>query len=86
MKKQFKWIWYAIWGVITLVGGGGTLFSWMPRTPGMFYGGCAMLAVSAFLGASLVMRARGAEWKKAWLRGAIVVAIYAVFVFATVYL
>ena len=49
MKKQFKWIWYAIWGVITLVGGGGTLFSWMPRTPGMFYGGCAMLAASVIV-------------------------------------
>ena len=86
MKKQFKWIWYAIWGVITLVGGGGTLFSWMPRTPGMFYGGCAMLAVSAFLGTALLMRAKGVEWNKAWLRGAVVTVIYAVFVAMTLYL
>lgn len=86
MKKKCNWIWYAIWGVIALVGGGGTLFSWMPRTPGMFYGGCAMLAVSAFLGTALVLRARGAAWKNACLRGAVVTAIYAVFVAATVYL
>lgn len=39
MKKQCKWIWYAVWALICLVGGGGTLFSWMPRTPAMFYGG-----------------------------------------------
>lgn len=46
MKKQFKWIWPVLWLVICLFGGGGTLFSWMPRTPAMFYGGLAMLTVA----------------------------------------
>ena len=85
MKKQFKWIWYALWLLIALVGGGGTLFSWMPRTPGMFYGGCAMLVVSVAVGTMLVLVARGKEWKKAWLPGVIAGIVYAAIVAIVVY-
>ena len=80
MKKQFKWIWYALWLLIALVGGGGTLFSWMPRTPGMFYGGIAMLVFSVAVGTMLVLVARGKEWKKAWLPGVIAGIVYAAIV------
>lgn len=85
MKKSFKWIWYALWLLIALVGGGGTLFSWMPRTPGMFYGGIAMLVVSVTLGTMLVLVARGKEWKKAWLPGVIAGVVYAAIVAIVVY-
>ena len=86
MKKQFKWIWYAIWALICLVGGGGTLFSWMPRTPGMFYGGCAMLVVSMIGGTILLLMAKGKPFKKAWLPGVIVGAVYAAVLALIVYL
>ena len=74
MKKKAAWIWFALWGAICLVGGGGTLFSWMPRTPAMFYGGCAMLVISVALGTALVRMARG---KKAWPAGVIAGGVYA---------
>ena len=67
MKKQYKWIWYPIWLLIVLFGGGGTLFSWMPRTPGMFYGGIAMLTVGVGLCQWLMALAMGKP--KSWLWG-----------------
>lgn len=85
MKKQRKWIWYALWAGIVLMGGGGTLFSWMPRTPMMFYGGCAMLVAAVAAGATLVLMARGREFRKAWLPGVISGVIYAAVVAAVVY-
>ena len=86
MKKQFKWIWYAIWLLICLVGGGGTLFSWMPRTDAMFYGGCAMLVLSAVLGVWLYLLARGKTFKEALLPGVIAGAVYGGVLALTVYL
>ena len=80
MKKKFNWIWYAIWLLICLVGGGGTLFSWMPRTPAMFYGGCAMLTLSAVLGTWLFLMTKGKKFKEIWLHGVISGAVYAVVV------
>ena len=76
MKKERKWIWYALWLVIILIGGGGTLFSWMPRTDVMFYGGCAMLIVAVLAGVTLVLAARGKTWKHALTVGAISTIIY----------
>lgn len=75
-KKGFKWIWYAIWLIIALVGGGGTLFSWMPRTDAMFYGGCAMLIVSVLLGVTLLLVAKEKSWKQALITGAISASVY----------
>ena len=66
MKKQFKWLWPVLWLVIALFGGGGTLFSWMPRTPGMFYGGLAMLTVA--VGVSEGLLALAMCKPKSWLR------------------
>lgn len=66
MKKQFKWIWYAIWLLICLVGGGCTLFSWMPRTPAMFYGGYAMLVVAVAIGQWLMALAKGKNKSYLW--------------------
>ena len=86
MKKQFKWIWYAIWALICLVGGGGALFSWMPRTPALFYGGCAMLVVSVIGGTILLLLAKGKPFKKAWLPGVIAGAVYAAVLALIVYL
>ena len=86
MKKQFKWIWYALWLLIALVGGGCTLFSWMPRTPGMFYGGCAMLIASAMLGIWMLLLANGKEFKKVWLPSVIAGAIYGGIMALIVYL
>ena len=80
MKKNFKWIWYAIWLLAALVGGGGTLFSWMPRTPAMFYGGCAMLILAAVLGTWLFLLTKGKKFKEIWLRGVIAGVVYAVVV------
>jgi len=85
MKKKFNWIWYVVWLLICLVGGGGTLFSWMPRTPAMFYGGCAMLVVAVMAGVTLVIMARGRGFKKAWLPAVISGIIYAAVVAAVVY-
>ena len=85
MKKQFKWIWYAVWLLICLVGGGCTLFSWMPRTPGMFYGGCAMLILSAVFGTWMLLLAKGKECKKIWLHGVIAGAVYAAVIAIVVY-
>ncbi len=85
VKKQFRWIWYAIWGLVCLVGGGGTLFSWMPRTPAMFYGGCAMLVLSVVLGVWLLLLAKGKPFQKAWLPSVIAGAAYAAVVAAIVY-
>ena len=85
MKKGFKWIWYAIWLVICLVGGGGTLFSWMPRTDAMFYGGCVMLIVAVILGVTLVLVAREKTWKQALITGAISGAVYAGVIATIVY-
>ena len=85
MKKQFKWIWYAQWLIIALVGGGGTLFSWMPRTAMMFYGGCAMLILAVVLGVTLLMVAREKTWKKALVTGAISGAVYGALIAAIVY-
>ena len=82
MKKKTNWIWFALWGLICLVGGGGTLFSWMPRTPGMFYGGCAMLVLAVAVGTALVRMARG---KKAWPAGVIAGVVYAAVVAAIVF-
>ena len=82
MKKRTNWIWFALWGLICLVGGGGTLFSWMPRTPGMFWGGCAMLLLSVMAGTALVRMARG---KKPWLAGVIAGVMYAAVVAAIVF-
>ncbi len=86
MKKQFKWIWYALWLLIAAIGGGGTLFSWMPRTDGMFYGGCAMLIVSVAVGTLLVLLARGKTFKKARLPAVIGGAVYTAVIAAVVYL
>ena len=86
MKKKFNWIWYAVWLLIVLVGGGGTLFSWMPRTPGMFYGGCAMLAVSAIVGPMLLLLAKSKGFKKAATTGLIFGAAYAAVVALVLYL
>ena len=86
MKKQFKWIWYAIWLLVCLVGGGCTLFSWMPRTPAMFYGGSAMLVLAVTLGTALLLMAKGKPFKKAWLPGVIVGAVYAAVLALIVYL
>ena len=86
MKKEFKWIWYALWLIIALVGGGGTLFSWMPRTAGMFYGGCAMLIVAVILGVALVLATKGKTWKKALITGAISGVVYTGVLAAIVYL
>jgi len=69
MKKQFKWIWPVLWLVICLFGGGGTLFSWMPRTPAMFYGGLAMLTVACGVSEGMLAMAMGKP--KSWLRGMI---------------
>ena len=69
MKKQYKWIWYPIWLMIALFGGGGTLFSWMPRTPGMFYGGIAMLTMG--FGISQWLLALAAGKPKSWLWGGV---------------
>ena len=85
MKKQFKWIWYAVWLLICLVGGGCTLFSWMPRTPGMFYGGCTMLVLSAMFGTWMLLLAKGKEFKKIWLHGVIAGAVYAAVIAIVVY-
>ncbi len=85
MKKQIKWIWPAIWGLIVLAGGGGTLFSWMPRTPGMFYGGCTMLLLSVMAGTVLVLMARGKAFCKACLPGLLAGAVYAALVAAILY-
>ena len=85
MKKGFKWIWYAIWLVIVLVGGGGTLFSWMPRTDMMFYGGCAMLIAAVVLGVTLLLVAKEKTWKKALVTGAISGAVYGGLIAAIVY-
>ena len=86
MKKQFKWIWYALWLIIALVGGGGTLFSWMPRTDAMFYGGCAMLIVAVILGVALILVTKGKQWKTALITGAISGAVYTGVLAAIVYL
>ena len=86
MKKKTNWIWFALWGLICLVGGGGTLFSWMPRTPGMFYGGCAMLVISAILGPVLLLLAKGKTTKKAATAGLIFGAGYAVVIGLVLYL
>ena len=64
MKKKFNWIWYAVWLLIVLVGGGGTLFSWMARTDQMFYPGCAMLIASAIIGPMLILLAKGRPFKR----------------------
>ena len=86
MKKQLKWIWYVLWLLIAAIGGGGTLFSWMPRTDGMFYGGCAILITSVTVGILLVLLARGKTFKKAWLPAVIGGAVYAAVIAAVVYL
>ena len=78
MKKQIKWIWYALWLIIALVGGGGTLFSWMPRTDAMFFGGCAMLIAASFAGVTLFLATCGKAWKQAVIRGVIGAAVYTV--------
>ena len=85
MKKQIKWIWYAIWLIIALVGGGGTLFSWMPRTDAMFYGGCAMLVAAVFAGVTLLLAAREKAWKQALIAGAISSAVYTAVLALVVY-
>ena len=86
MKKKFNWIWYAIWLLICLVGGGGTLFSWMPRTDAMFYGGSAMLVLSAILGVWLYLLARGKRFKEALIPGLIAGAVYGGILALTVFL
>ena len=86
MKKEFKWIWYALWLIIALVGGGGTLFSWMPRTAGMFYGGCAMLIVAFILGLTLLLVTREKSWKQAFKTGFIGGAVYTVILALIVFL
>ncbi|MBQ5953046.1 MAG: right-handed parallel beta-helix repeat-containing protein [Lachnospiraceae bacterium] len=86
MEKQRKWIWFAVWGIIVLVGGGGTLFSWMPRTPGMFYGGCAMLIFSAVAGMFLLRLSRGKTVKQSLISGLVFGAVYAAVMAAVVYL
>lgn len=85
MKKKFNWIWYVVWLLICLVGGGGTLFSWMPRTPAMFYGGIAMLVVSVIGGTILLLMVKGKTFQKAWLPGVIAGVVYAAVVATTVY-
>ncbi len=86
MKKKCNWIWYAVWMLIVLVGGGGTLFSWMPRTDAMFYGGCAMLIVSAILGPMLLLLSKGKPFQKVWLPSLLFGAIYSGILAAIVYL
>lgn len=86
MKKERKWIWYVLWIILIVVGGGGTLFGWMPRTPAMFYGGCAMLAVSVTGGAILLLMAKGKPFCKVWLPGLIAGVVYAVVVAGIVYI
>lgn len=86
MKKPLKWIWYAIWLLICLVGGGCTLFSWMPRSAGMFYGGCAMLIMSAVLGVWLLMLAKGKTLQQGLVHALIVGAAYAITLALTVYM
>ena len=86
MKKQFKWIWYAMWLMIVMVGGGGTLFSWMPRTDSMFFGGCAMIILSAVLGTMLVLLAKGKEFKKVWLPSLLAGIVYSGVLALIVYL
>ena len=85
MKKKFNWIWYAVWLLIVLVGGGGTLFSWMARTDQMFYPGCAMLIASAIIGPMLILLAKGRPFKKVWLPGLIFGAVYGGVLAAIVY-
>ena len=86
MKKEKKWIWYVLWLLIAAIGGGGTLFCWMPRTSAMFYGGCAILVLSVMAGILLVLLAKGKPFKKAWLPTLIGGAIYAAVIAAIVYL
>ena len=69
MKKKMKWIWPVVWLLICLFGGGGTFFSWMPRTPAMFYGGMTLLAVAVGISEGLLALATGKP--KSWLRGII---------------
>lgn len=85
MKKKFNWIWYAVWLLICLVGGGGTLFSWMPRTPGMFYGGCAMLIVSVLGGVILLLLSKGKRFSKTLIPAAIAGLVYTAVIAAVVY-
>lgn len=86
MKKKFSWIWYAIWLLIVLVGGGGTLFSWMPRTDNRFFGGCAMLVASAMIGTGLLLLAKGKHLRKVWLPSVLAGLLYAGVLALTVYL
>ena len=76
MKKERKWIWYGIWGLLALAGGGGTLFCWMPRVPLLFAGGIAMLFLSVFGTAFLSERSRGKAGMKALRGGLILSALY----------
>ena len=77
MKKRVNWIWYAVWGLICLAGGGATLFSWMPRTPAMFYSGIGMMTVAAGIFWLLFSLTRGREkrWLQAVLGGAVYLAV-----------
>ena len=86
MKKQFKWIWYALWLIIALVGGGGTLFSWMPRTDAMFYGGCAMLIVAAITGIMLFLMTKGKKFTQTILPACVGGVVYTGALAAVVYL
>lgn len=86
MKKQPNCSWYGAWLLIALMGGGGTLFSWMPRTPAMFYGGCALLAVTVMLATVLLLKVRGSTFRKAWLPGVMAAAVYAAVLAGTVYI
>ena len=86
MKKQCKWIWYAVWLLICLVGGGGTLFSWMARTDARFYPGCAMLVLSAVLGVWFLLLAKSRPFKKVWFWGLVSGAVYAGVLALIVYL
>lgn len=72
MKKQCKWIWYALWLVMAAASCAGTPFCWMPRKAVMFYSAIALMTLCAAAALALLAKAKGKNWKIAGILGGIV--------------